>query len=142
MLQFVLYLALCSFAAKAAAQRIASGATDIAINWGLHHAKSAKPRGSATSTTSYSAYWSYCGPIHVCCTLTWTEMVWRRHFIEYFPGIETQEDKGMGRGKHYTVNFPLKDGITDESFKAVFEPVRLYLKYELSCISRSPTGHI
>jgi acetoin utilization deacetylase AcuC-like enzyme len=61
---------------------------------------------------------------------------------EYFQGTRTQEDKGMGRGKHYTVNVPLKDGITDKSFKAVFEPVHLYVKYELSRLSRTPTGHI
>jgi acetoin utilization deacetylase AcuC-like enzyme len=61
---------------------------------------------------------------------------------EYFPGTGTQEDKGMDRGKHYTVNVLLKDGITDESFKVVFEPVRLYVKYELSRLSCTPTGHI
>ncbi|KXN81843.1 putative histone deacetylase 1-B [Leucoagaricus sp. SymC.cos] len=63
-----------------AAQRIASGAADIAINWagGLHHAK--KRTG-------------------------------------------TQEDKGRGKGRGYAINVPLKDGITDESFRSVFEPV-------------------
>ena len=46
-------------------------------------------------------------------------------FGEYFPGTGTQEDKGRGRGRGYAVNVPLKDGITDESFRSVFEPVRL-----------------
>ncbi|KAK0234788.1 hypothetical protein EDD85DRAFT_792789 [Armillaria nabsnona] len=41
---------------------------------------------------------------------------------EYFPGTGTQEDKGRGKGKGYTVNVPLKDGITDESFQSIFEP--------------------
>ena len=45
-------------------------------------------------------------------------------FGEYFPGTGTQEDKGKGKGKGYAVNVPLKDGITDEAFKSVFEPVR------------------
>jgi histone deacetylase 1/2 len=44
-------------------------------------------------------------------------------FGEYFPGTGTQEDKGKGKGKGYAVNVPLKDGITDEAFKSVFEPV-------------------
>ena len=35
-----------------------------------------------------------------------------------------QEDKGRGRGRGYAVNVPLKDGITDESYRSVFEPVR------------------
>jgi histone deacetylase 1/2 len=44
-------------------------------------------------------------------------------FGEYFPGTGTQEDRGRGKGKGYAVNVPLKDGITDEAFKSVFEPV-------------------
>jgi len=44
-------------------------------------------------------------------------------FGEYFPGTGSQDDKGRGRGKGYAVNVPLKDGITDESFRSVFEPV-------------------
>lgn len=44
-------------------------------------------------------------------------------FGEYFPGTGTQEDKGRGRGRGYALNVPLKDGITDESYRSVFEPV-------------------
>lgn len=44
-------------------------------------------------------------------------------FGEYFPGTGTQEDRGRGKGKGYAVNVPLKDGITDDAFKSVFEPV-------------------
>ncbi len=50
---------------------------------------------------------------------------------EYFPGTGTQEDKGRGKGKGYAVNVPLKDGITDESFQSIFEPVRR-LSFSLS----------
>ncbi|PBK83364.1 hypothetical protein ARMGADRAFT_1019141 [Armillaria gallica] len=42
---------------------------------------------------------------------------------EYFLGTGTQEDKGRGKGKGYAVDVPLKDGITDESFQSIFEPV-------------------
>ena len=48
-------------------------------------------------------------------------------FGEYFPGTGTQEDKGKGKGKGFAVNVPLKDGITDEAFKSVFEPVELFM---------------
>lgn len=34
------------------------------------------------------------------------------------------QDIGIGKGKHYAMNLPLRDGITDESYKSVFEPVR------------------
>jgi histone deacetylase 1/2 len=48
-------------------------------------------------------------------------------FGEYFPGTGSQEDKGRGKGKGYAVNVPLKDGITDASFRSVFEPVSYHL---------------
>lgn len=46
---------------------------------------------------------------------------------DYFPGTGTQKDIGRGKGKGYSVNVPLNDGISDESFKGIFEPVRLHL---------------
>ena len=42
---------------------------------------------------------------------------------EYFPGTGTQQDKGRGRGYGYSLNVPLRDGITDETYKGVFEPI-------------------
>lgn len=33
------------------------------------------------------------------------------------------QDIGYGKGKNYSVNFPLRDGVTDESYKNIFEPV-------------------
>lgn len=42
---------------------------------------------------------------------------------EYFPGTGELRDIGVGAGKYYAVNFPLRDGITDSTYKSVFEPV-------------------
>lgn len=42
---------------------------------------------------------------------------------EYFPGTGELRDIGVGAGKHYSVNFPLRDGIEDVSYKGIFEPV-------------------
>ena len=42
---------------------------------------------------------------------------------EFFPGTGELRDIGVGQGKHYSVNFPLRDGIDDRSYKAIFEPV-------------------
>lgn len=41
-------------------------------------------------------------------------------YIFYFLNLK---DVGHGRGKHYAVNFPLKDGIDDESYRNIFKPV-------------------
>lgn len=42
---------------------------------------------------------------------------------EYFPGTGELRDIGVGLGKNYSVNFPLRDGITDETYRNIFEPV-------------------
>jgi histone deacetylase 1/2 len=42
---------------------------------------------------------------------------------EYFPGTGELRDIGVGQGKYYSVNFPLRDGIDDRSYKDIFEPV-------------------
>ena len=42
---------------------------------------------------------------------------------EYFPGTGELRDIGIHQGKYHAVNFPLRDGINDESYKSIFEPV-------------------
>lgn len=42
---------------------------------------------------------------------------------EYFPGTGELRDIGVGLGKNYSVNFPLRDGITDDTYRNIFEPV-------------------
>ena len=33
------------------------------------------------------------------------------------------EDLGIGDGKHYSVNVPLQEGMDDESYRFMFEPI-------------------
>jgi histone deacetylase 1/2 len=42
---------------------------------------------------------------------------------EYFPGTGDVLDIGYGEGKNYAVNFPLNDGMDDESYRSIFRPV-------------------
>lgn len=42
---------------------------------------------------------------------------------EFFPGTGELRDIGVGAGKHYAVNVPLRDGIDDTSYKGIFEPI-------------------
>jgi histone deacetylase 1/2 len=44
-------------------------------------------------------------------------------FGEYFPGTGDLRDIGAGKGKNYAINFPLKDGIDDESYHSIFKPI-------------------
>ncbi|RLV87483.1 hypothetical protein DV515_00015658 [Chloebia gouldiae] len=41
----------------------------------------------------------------------------------YFFSPATSLDIGAGKGKYYAVNYPLRDGIDDESYEAIFKPV-------------------
>jgi acetoin utilization deacetylase AcuC-like enzyme len=142
----------------AAAQRIASGAADIdiAINWagGLHHAKKREASGfcyindivlgilellRTYPRVLYIDIDCHHGDgVEEAFYTTDRVMTCSFHkFWEYFPGTGTQEDKGMDKGKHYTLNVPLKDGITDEAFKTVFEPVSLCNASELYAVNHT-----
>lgn len=37
------------------------------------------------------------------------------------------QDIGAGKGKYYAVNYPLRDGIDDESYEAIFKPVSCFV---------------
>ncbi|KAK3711823.1 hypothetical protein QZH41_008978 [Actinostola sp. cb2023] len=45
-----------------------------------------------------------------------------------------------GRGKYYAVNFPLRDGIEDDSYQQIFQPVSS-LRHRLGCFNLSLKGH-
>ena len=128
-----------------AANRIASGSADIAINWagGLHHAKKREASGfcyindivlgilellRTYPRVLYIDIDCHHGDgVEEAFYTTDRVMTCSFHkFGEYFPGTGTQEDRGRAKGKGYAVNVPLKDGITDESFRSVFEPVSLF----------------
>ena len=127
-----------------AAERIASGAADITINWagGLHHAKKREASGFCYINDINLAILELLRTfprvlyIDIDChhgdgveeAFYTTDRVMTcsfHKFGEYFPGTGTQEDRGRAKGKGYAVNVPLKDGITDEAFKSVFDPVSL-----------------
>eukprot|EP01128_Nolandella_sp_AFSM9_P007592 TRINITY_DN4213_c0_g1_i1.p1 TRINITY_DN4213_c0_g1~~TRINITY_DN4213_c0_g1_i1.p1 ORF type:complete len:364 (+),score=66.81 TRINITY_DN4213_c0_g1_i1:205-1296(+) len=44
-------------------------------------------------------------------------------FGDFFPGTGDPRDTGKGVGKNYAINFPLRDGVDDESYASVFKPV-------------------
>ncbi|KZV93043.1 histone deacetylase complex, catalytic component RPD3 [Exidia glandulosa HHB12029] len=125
-----------------AAQRLADGSSDIAINWsgGLHHAKKRSASGfcyvndivlcilELLRTTPRVVY------IDIDChhgdgveeAFYSTDRVLTvsfHKFGDFFPGTGALGDRGRGTGTGYAVNVPLMDGVCDESFASVFEPV-------------------
>ena len=42
---------------------------------------------------------------------------------DFFPGTGALGDVGYQGGRNYSVNVPLQEGMNDESYKFVFEPI-------------------
>lgn len=42
-------------------------------------------------------------------------------FGNYFPGTGHKDDVGVGKGKYYSLNVPLEDGIDDEGYQYLFK---------------------
>ncbi|KJZ77013.1 hypothetical protein HIM_03334 [Hirsutella minnesotensis 3608] len=115
---------------------------DIAINWagGLHHAKKCEASGfcyvndivlGILELLRFMKRVLYIdidvhhgdGVEEAFYTTDRVMTVSFHKYGEYFPGTGELRDIGIGLGKNYSVNFPLRDGITDESYKSIFEPV-------------------
>lgn len=126
----------------ASAVKLNHGSADIAINWagGLHHAKKQEASGfcyvndivlSILELLKYHNRVLYIDiDVHhgdgVEEAFYHTDRVMTVSFHkygEYFPGTGDLKDIGYSRGKYYSINFPLRDGIDDESYASVFEPV-------------------
>ncbi|CAI2166567.1 18409_t:CDS:10 [Funneliformis geosporum] len=125
-----------------AANKLTSGESDIAINWsgGLHHAKRFEASGfcyvndivlAILELLRYHQRVLYIDiDIHhgdgVEEAFYTTDRVLTcsfHKFGQFFPGTGDVSDVGIGSGKHYAVNFPLKDGMDDWNFQNVFRPV-------------------
>ncbi|KAK4249433.1 histone deacetylase [Corynascus novoguineensis] len=115
---------------------------DIAINWagGLHHAKKSEASGFCYVNDIVLAILELLrfkkrvlyvdidvhhgdGVEEAFYTTDRVMTVSFHKYGEYFPGTGELRDIGIGNGKHYAVNFPLRDGIDDTTYKTIFEPV-------------------
>ncbi|KAG2183050.1 hypothetical protein INT44_006031, partial [Umbelopsis vinacea] len=136
------YCGLSAGGSMEGAARLNRGLCDIAINWagGLHHAKKSEASGfcyvndivlGILELLRYYPRVLYIDiDVHhgdgVEEAFYTTDRVMTCSFHKYgefFPGTGELKDIGVGKGKYYSVNFPLRDGIDDESYKSVFEPV-------------------
>ncbi|KRX24285.1 Histone deacetylase Rpd3 [Trichinella nelsoni] len=135
-------LVFAEFLLEASACKLNRRACDIAINWagGLHHAKKYEASGFCYVNDIVLAILSLLrhhqrilyvdidchhgdGVEEAFFTSDRVMTVSFHKYGEYFPGTGDLKDVGAGRGKYYAVNFPLRDGITDDSYRSIFEPV-------------------
>ncbi|GFR46630.1 hypothetical protein Agub_g8235 [Astrephomene gubernaculifera] len=124
------------------AAQLASGAAQLAFNWsgGMHHAKKAEASGFCYVNDIVLAILellkTYARVLYVdidihhgdgveeAFYLTDRVMTVSFHkFGEFFPGTGALDDIGHGKGKYYAVNVPLKDGMDDDSYRLMYEPI-------------------
>lgn len=124
------------------AARLNRGLCDIAINWagGLHHAKKSEASGfcyvndivlGILELLRYYARVLYIdidvhhgdGVEEAFYTTDRVMTVSFHKYGEFFPGTGELKDVGVQKGKYYSVNVPLRDGIDDNSYQSTFEPV-------------------
>lgn len=125
-----------------AAKKLNSKEYDLAINWagGLHHAKRSEASGFCYVNDIVLAILELLkvyervlyididihhgdGVEEAFYTSDRVMTVSFHKYGDYFPGTGMIQDIGYAKGKYYSVNVPLKDGIDDEAYKLVFNPV-------------------
>jgi len=133
---------LSSGGSLAAAVKLNKQKADIAINWmgGLHHAKKSEASGFCYTNDivlgilellKYHQRVLYVdidvhhgdGVEEAFYTTDRVMTVSFHKYGDFFPGTGDLKDIGAGRGRHYSVNVPLRDGINDANYQSIFNPV-------------------
>ena len=52
---------------------------------------------------------------------------------DFFPGTGALDDTGHQGGKYYSVNVPLQEGMDDDSYRFVYEPIMTKVSFSKSC---------
>eukprot|EP00012_Vannella_robusta_P010640 CAMPEP_0206198044 /NCGR_PEP_ID=MMETSP0166-20121206/9403_1 /ASSEMBLY_ACC=CAM_ASM_000260 /TAXON_ID=95228 /ORGANISM="Vannella robusta, Strain DIVA3 518/3/11/1/6" /LENGTH=379 /DNA_ID=CAMNT_0053615823 /DNA_START=1 /DNA_END=1137 /DNA_ORIENTATION=+ len=125
------------------AMQLINNQCDVAVNWagGLHHARSDEASGfcyindivlAIVEMLRYYARVLYVDiDIHhgdgVQDAFYMTNRVLTVSFHKYgdgfFPGTGDVSEVGVGNGKYHAINVPLRDGIDDEGYLALFRPI-------------------
>jgi len=125
------------------AVRLNHGMSDVVINWagGLHHAKKSEASGfcyindivlAILELLKYHHRVLYVDiDVHhgdgveeaFLATDRVMTVSFHKHGDNFFPGTGDITDIGVGAGKYYSVNVPLKDGMDDDSFEFLFKPI-------------------
>ncbi|KAE8672748.1 Histone deacetylase 1 [Hibiscus syriacus] len=124
------------------AVKLSHGLCDIAINWagGLHHAKKCEASGFCYVNDIVLAILELLkqhqrvlyvdidihhgdGVEEAFYTTDRVMTVSFHKFGDYFPGTGDIRDIGYSKGKYYSLNVPLDDGIDEESYHCLFKPI-------------------
>ncbi|QBM88133.1 histone deacetylase HOS2 [Metschnikowia aff. pulcherrima] len=139
-----------------ASRKLISNMSDIAINWsgGLHHAKKFEPSGFCYANDIVLAILNllrvhprvmyididlhHGDGVQEAFNVTDRVMTvsFHKYNGEFFPGTGAIDENGIDKGAGYSVNVPLKDGIDDDSYIALYKLIvePLITKYQPTCI--------
>ena len=135
-----------------AASRLNQGRNQICVNWsgGLHHAKKAEASGFCYMNDIVLAilellksFFCFIFLFRVYPRVMYIDIdihhgdgveeafyctdrvmtVSFHKYGNYFPGTGSIDDIGVDKGRNFAVNVPLKDGMDDDSYQYVFDPV-------------------
>ncbi|XP_012369015.1 histone deacetylase 1-like [Octodon degus] len=128
--------------AVASAVKLNKQQTDIAVSWAgnLHHAKKSEASGFCYGNDILLVILELLkchqrvlyididiqigdGIEEAFYTTDQVMTVSFHKYGEYFQGTGDLRDIGAGKGRYYAVNYPLRDGIDDEYYDAIFKPV-------------------
>lgn len=127
----------------AGARQLCSGQTDIAINWagGLHHAKKCEASGFCYINDIVLAILEllrhHPRVLYIDIDVHHGDGVQEAFFTSdrvltlsfhkfgdgFFPGSGDLHEVGVRKGKYFSVNVPLRNGIDDAGYAHVFQPV-------------------
>eukprot|EP00939_MAST-03C_sp_MAST-3C-sp1_P003317 g3317.t1 len=129
-------------ASLGAAVKLNHGLADICVNWagGLHHAKKSEASGFCYINDIVLAILEllkhhprvlyididihHGDGVEEAFYVTDRVMTVSFHkFGDFFPGTGDVKDIGTKDGKYYSINFPLKGGINDQSYESIFKPI-------------------
>lgn len=130
-------------ASLAGARQLASGTTDIAINWtgGLHHAKKFEASGFCYVNDIVLAILQllrvHARVLYIDIDIHHGDGVqeafytsnrvmtvsFHKYGNDFFPCTGDASETGVGLGKHFCLNVPLQDGIHDSGYVALFKSV-------------------
>ncbi|XP_046578893.1 histone deacetylase 8-like [Haliotis rubra] len=142
------YAVLVAGATVCAAELLVDGSCDIAMNWcgGWHHAKRDSASGFCYINDIVLGILKlrqrFDRVLYVdidlhhgdgvedafCTTSKVLTVSFHKYLSGFFPGTGSLSDVGIGKGKYYSVNVPLLDGIKDTEFSALFNRVMTKVK--------------
>ncbi|XP_050391463.1 histone deacetylase 8 isoform X1 [Patella vulgata] len=131
-----------------AAEKLVSGESDIAINWygGWHHAHRDSASGFCYINDvvlgilklrqKFDRVLYIDLDLHhgdgveeaFCCTNKVLTLSFHKYSPGFFPGTGSCEERGYSKGKYYSVNVPLLDGLKDEEFYSIFYRIMCKVK--------------